>query len=350
MNPNAAKPKKRVLLISFYFPPFHKSSGSLRILKFAKYLPENGYDPFILTAHPFAYEKKDDTLLRQLSPSLHVHRTLALDAKRHLSFKGRYPDILALPDRYASWIPLAIASGLLLLHKYDIDLIFSSSPTLSNHVIANALRRLTKKPWVADFRDPAWDEYYLKNNLDSRVRRNIEKATLLNADRVTVTTPGMRNLYKRRYSERLENDIQVIEYGFEYPDFEHVISRNGHITYPVKFLHAGLLDREDRDPLPFFHAVRIYKHHHPNAGKDMQIDLIAPGDEGLYQREIDKLDLTDIVHIKSPLPYDEILQTMADSDVLLLFQGKSCDLQIPAKLYEYLRIGKPVLALTTQQG
>jgi len=342
--------KKQVLLISFYFPPFHKSSGSLRILKFAKYLPQFGFEPRVLTASTFAYEKRDNSSLQGLPVGLEVHRAFALDAKRHLSFRGKYPQFVATPDRYASWIVPAILLGLRLVYQHNIDLIFSSSPTLSNHIIGRFLSRITGKPWIADFRDPGWDGEGQDNSLDSRARKMIEGLTFKNAAGITLTTNRMRELYLRRYAKRKEGTVHVIENGFDDPDFQHVAFKTQSPRFPIRFLHAGLLDADDRNPSAFFQALRKLKDKHPHVQEKCCFDLVAPGAEQKYADEIKKLHLTDLVSIKPAEPYKTVLQRMAKADVLLLFQGESCDLQVPAKLYEYFRIGKPVLALTTHRG
>ena len=319
-------------------------------MKFAKYLPEFGFDPMILTANTFAYEKTDPSMLNSLPRDLHIHRAFALDAKRHLSIKGRYPGFLAAPDRYSTWIPFAIAAGLRLISKQKIDVVFSSSPTLSNHIIANALSKITGKPWVADFRDPAWDDDDQKRSIEIQSWKYAEAMTFNHSKKVTVTTNGMRNLYLDRYEHKDPKDIHVIENGFDYPDFEHINVNNGGIKMPVRFIHAGLLDPDYRDPIPFFKAVQKIKDNSPNAQKEMQIDFIAPGDENKYKAEIDNMQLSDVIHVHSPVPYKTVLQQMADSDILLLFQGPGCDTQVPAKLYEYMCIGKPIMGLTTKTG
>src|SRR5688572_7689589 len=93
---------KRLLMIAFYFPPMVGSSGIQRTLRFARYLPQFGWEPLILTAHPRAYERISDDQLEQQS-GLVVRRAFAVDARRHLSIKGRYPGFLGRPDRWASW-------------------------------------------------------------------------------------------------------------------------------------------------------------------------------------------------------------------------------------------------------
>lgn len=341
---------KRVLLIAFYFPPFNRSSGSLRVLKLAKYFPSFGIQPVILTAQPRAYDKTDDHLLAQIPKGVAVHRAFALDAKQHLSFRGAYFDFMALPDRYSSWIPAGIISGWHLIRQQRIEAIFSTTPIPSAHVIAYALHRLTKKPWIADFRDPIWDEYSQGSPRALRVRRLVESLALRHATRVTVTTDGIRRLFLERYPDTDPEKIIVVENGFDEDDFNGVLAPQRNGRKAIRLVHAGLLDPVDRDPIPFFQAVGTLLAKNRNVKSELQIDLIAPGDEGRYAKEIERLALGEVIRLRPALPYHQALREMAEADILLLFQGESCDMQIPAKGYEYLRIGRPILALTTTAG
>src|ERR1700745_2495876 len=80
---------KKILLIAFHFPPFGAGSGVHRAANFEQYLPENGWRPYVLTANPRAYESRSARESGDNS-GLSVFRTFALDAQRHLSFKGHY--------------------------------------------------------------------------------------------------------------------------------------------------------------------------------------------------------------------------------------------------------------------
>lgn len=342
---------KRILLIAFYFPPFHRSSGSLRVLKFIKYLPEFGFEPVVLTANPRAYDKTDDNLYSQLPETLTVHRAFALDAKQHLSFRGSYLDVTALPDRYSSWIPAAIAKGQQVIRKEKIDAVFSTSPIPSAHIIAYALNRLTGKSWIADFRDPVWDQHYQGSETRLRAWQKIEAMSVKNAQAVTVTTHGIRQLFLERYARIESHKINVIDNGYDESDFAGISTEQHSKSKSIRLVHAGLLDPVDRDPVPFFRAIGLLLERKPELINKLNIDLFAPGDEsGTYARQIENLSLSEVIQIRPALPYHLILQEMIESDLLLLFQGKSCDTQIPAKLYEYLRIGRPILALTTEGG
>jgi hypothetical protein len=87
-------------MIAYHFPPLQGSSGIQRTLRFARYLPEFGWEPIVLTAHPRAYESVADDQLSDTPAGLHVCRAFALDTSRHLAIGSRYPALRARPDRW----------------------------------------------------------------------------------------------------------------------------------------------------------------------------------------------------------------------------------------------------------
>src|SRR5262249_37067498 len=153
---------KHVLMIAYHFPPLQVSSGLQRTLRFARYLPDFGWRPIVLTTHPRAYASRDDGLLKELPDSIPVHRAFALDASRHLAVRGKYTRLFGIPDRYSSWYLGAVPAALRLIRKYRPKAIWSTYPIATAHLIGATVHRLTGLPWVADFRDPmlyeAWPE------------------------------------------------------------------------------------------------------------------------------------------------------------------------------------------------
>src|SRR5882762_6313024 len=116
----------RVLIIAYHFPPCMGSSGLLRSEKFARYLPDFGWEPVVLTVHPRAYEAIDPSSEERVKKT--VLRAFALDTKKHLSFQNSYVDWMALPDRWITWLFGAIPAGLRAIRKYRIQVIFSTFP------------------------------------------------------------------------------------------------------------------------------------------------------------------------------------------------------------------------------
>src|SRR5712692_2965690 len=84
---NGSPDMKRILFVTYHFPPQKGSSGLLRSLKFCRYLPETGWLPVVLTVHPRAYERVDNSQLGEIPPEVDVIRSFALDARRHLALR-----------------------------------------------------------------------------------------------------------------------------------------------------------------------------------------------------------------------------------------------------------------------
>jgi len=339
---------KRVLMITYHFPPLEGSSGILRTLKFATYLQDFNYQPIVLTINRRAYQFHNERTTSQIPKDILVKRAFGLDTKQHLSFKGFYFSWMATPDRYVSWIPAAVFSGLRLIRKYSVSHIYSTYPIPSAHIIGLMLKRLTNKPWLADFRDPMWDDDSPMPPAQLKIRQKVESIVVKKADHITVTTGGTRNLFIKRYPEREPDNISVIGNGFDEEDFMNIQHSPCSNRPPFRMIHAGLLEPHERDPIPFFHAIKQLVAKEDFVRDEIFVELRASGNERSYKKIVSELGLSDVIQICPRLPYQEILRKMAEAHILLLFQGPSCNHQIPAKAYEYLRIGRPIIALTPE--
>ena len=156
-------------MVAYHFPPLRGSSGIQRTLRFCRYLPDFGWTPLVLTASERAYEDIDDNSRVEIPQGLVVRRAFALNTARQLSFGGRYPTLLAVPDRWVSWLAGGVLAGLAMIRRARPSVIFSTYPIATAHLIGLALHRLTGLPWVADFRDPMAQEGY---PADPRIWRN----------------------------------------------------------------------------------------------------------------------------------------------------------------------------------
>ncbi len=340
-----------VLIIAYHFPPCVGSSGLLRSEKFSRYLPEFGWQPIVLTLHPRAYDSID------LRSSKRVHvpvvRTFALDTKKHLSVWGSYLGWMALPDRWVSWVLGAIPTGLSIIRKYRIEVIFSTFPISTAILIGLLLHRLTGKPWVVDLRDSMTEEDYPKEARSRRVRRWIEAQAMRHASRVIFTAASTQRMYLNRYPVLSREKCLLIPNGYDEDDFASLSLRRPQpvpASRPLVLLHTGLVYPEERDPRPFFRTIGRLKRERRISAADLAIVFRASGSEELFQRMINEVDISDIIRLRPHIPYEQSLQECADADGLLLFQAANCDHQIPAKAYEYLRMGRPILAMTTHTG
>src|SRR3989442_4839363 len=153
--PAKADPSVRhALFIAFHYPPEASSSGVLRTLKYTRFLPEFGWRVSVIAPDTAAYDVCDPSLEAQIPESVRIVRTRFLNTKRHLSWRGIYPALLALPDVWIGWLPWAVAAGRRLIAADRVDLLYSTSPHATAHIIARRLASSSRKPLVTDFRDP----------------------------------------------------------------------------------------------------------------------------------------------------------------------------------------------------
>jgi glycosyltransferase involved in cell wall biosynthesis len=344
-------PSRNVLMVAYHYPPQKGSSGLLRTLKFSRYLLENGWKPTVLTVNPRAYELCDDSQLSDIPKEVEVIRAFAVDTKRHLSISGRYPRFAALPDRWVSWMVGAIPAGLQAIRRNKIDVIFTTYPIATSPLIGYYLHKFTGKPWVLDLRDPMMDD---DHPTDAAVRKSyakVESNAVANASCIIFTAAASRDIYLQRYPSLRPESCAVISNGFDEEDFTALQPRDTtKNSGPLDLLHAGLIYPHERNPQPFFEALSRLKKSGAISAQTLQIKLRSSGNEAEYARVLKALGIDDFVSLLPPIPYRESLQEAAHSAGLLLLQGPSCDHQIPAKAYEYLRIGRPILALASRSG
>lgn len=342
--------ERGVLMIAFHFPPQVGSSGHLRSLKYCRYLPKYGWMPTVLTVHPRAYERVGDSQLKDVPGQLKVVRAFALDTRKHLSFRNRYLKSIALPDRWVTWCLGALPNGLWRLYHDKTEVIYTTFPVASAVLIGYILNRITRVPWVADFRDPMTEDNYPADPETRHVLRWLEKKAAQHASRLIFTSPSTMRMYQQRYPGLCAGKCQVISNGYDEEDFSRLPNVSGHPQALIRMQHSGVIYPQDRDPIPFFNALSRLKRENQINASSFSVDLRACGDSEHYIRIVAQLGIEDLVHFPPALPYAQALEDSNQADILLLLQGPTCDAQIPAKTYEYLRLGKPILALTTSTG
>jgi glycosyltransferase involved in cell wall biosynthesis len=321
----------------------------LRALKFCRYLPDFGWMPTVLTVKPTVYERTDPRQLSDVPADVEILRAFSLDTRRHLSFRGGYPKILALPDRWSSWILAAVPAGLRAIKRKQIDVILSTYPTATAVMIGYILHRLTGKPWIVDFRDSMTEEGYPADPLTFRVYRWIERQAIRHASALLFTAPGAIRMYRQRYEDLDAERCVLLPNGYDEADFDGISLRSKPAPR-LRLLHSGLVYPWERDPQPWFRALSKLKAEGKISQETLSVELRASGNEAEFQKDVDQLGIDDIVHFLPTLPYRASLQDATEADALVVLQGACCDHQVPAKVYEYLRLQKPILALTTHVG
>ncbi len=344
---------KKILIIAFHYPPVAESSGVQRSLKFSQYLLKYGWQSIVLTVTPSAYERINEQQLKDIPDEVYVERTPAFDITKQFSFFGWYPGLLALPDRWASWLFSGMWCGRALVKRFNPDVILSTYPIPTAHLLGYALHILSSRPWIADFRDSMTEDDYPAGWLKWRLYRWIERLAVNNSTRVVFTTLGTLRMYQERYPDIPEGRWCVIENGYDEDDFR--AASDGRFDSAgqrqrLRLIHSGLLYPSERDPSQFFAALKQLKNEAVVSAANLQIILRASGNEAQYQQVLNELNIADIVELAPAVPYRDALHEMLGADGLLIFQAANCNHQVPAKVYEYFRAQRPVFAMTDAEG
>jgi glycosyltransferase involved in cell wall biosynthesis len=344
---------KRVLMVAYHFPPLAGSSGIQRTLRFAQHLPAVGWMPIILTAHPRAYERTSGDLDAQLPAGVLVKRAFALDTARHLSVRGRYLLAMSRPDRWVSWRFGAVRDGMRLIREHKPDLIWSTYPIATAHLIGAELARRSGLPWVADFRDPMAQDGYPADPATWQQFKAIEQSAMRHAALNVFTTPGAARHYRDCYPEA-EARIAVVGNGYDEESFV-AAERSAVHGSPLKagrltLLHSGIVYPSERDPTHLFEALGRLRQAGLLDAMRLNLRFRAAEHVELLERLTAQHGLAPYVELCPPVPYLDALREMLSADALLVMQGSGCNDQIPAKVYEYLRARRPVLGLVDPQG
>lgn len=343
---------RTVLLIAFHFPPLTGSSGVQRTLRFAQYLPEAGWRPVVVTATPNAYEQTDARTLDQVPAGCEVIRVPALDAARHLAIAGRYPRCLEMPDRWASWSWAGrwLAAGA--ARRFGAQAVWSTYPIATAHLIGAAVAKRTGLPWVADFRDPMAQEGYPADPARRQGYRAIEREAAEHAARMVFVTPGAMRMYRERFAGLPAHRFALIENGFDESAFAAAVADTPSRPrgQPLVLLHSGIVYPAERDPTNLVRAIAKLDREGRIRRGDLILRFRAPVHAQLILDLANALGVADYFEVLPPVPYLEALAEMSASDALLAMQAANCNAQIPAKVYEYLRAGRPILGLADPEG
>jgi glycosyltransferase involved in cell wall biosynthesis len=342
---------KKVLMVAYHYPPEGGSSGVLRALKFSKYLPANRWIPHILTLRESFYPIRDNSLVPDIPPEAVIHRTFALDSARHLAIRGCHLGFLAVPDRFISWFFFGLIKGVEVIRKEGIQALYSTSPPATAHLIAAALQLITRVPWVTDFRDPWIEEGFpVPGSIRYRIESALERMVMHRCDRIVVTTPYLKAEFLSRYPELAPEKVQVIYNGYDESDFTE--NSIGTLCDRFEIIHAGLVTPDFRNPLPLLETVATLVAEGSLPRDQVRITFLG-GDSWVsspeFTAEVKRMRLDGVVNVRGRVSHQEALKCLAQAAVLLLLQASDDTRSlIPAKAFEYLRIGRPILALTLE--
>ena len=326
----------------------------LRTLKYTRYLAEYGWRVTVIAPSESAYAVIDNKLSEQIPPTAHVIRTRFLNIKRHLSIFGAYPAICAVPDTWIGWLPWAVAAGKKLFRSDPFQLVYSTSPHATAHVIARKLAAFSRVPWVTDFRDPWYEDPPEPGAPNGKLYRwankTLERNVIRDSSRVVASTTQLCDLLQERYPSQPKKKFLSILNGYDEADFASlpIGEKNSHDRLVV--LHAGSINADFRDPRPLFAALRKNADYGAIDLSKICVRFIGPGkyaESEEIRRAVSELRLGHAVEFLPRVSYEESLLQLANADLLLLLQASPDTASlVPAKLYEYLlRTFRPILAL-----
>ena len=343
---------RRILIVAYHFPPLAGSSGIQRTLRFVQQLPRFGWRPVVLTAHPRAYERTRADLMSEVPREVPVIRAAAWDASRHFSFRGRYIAAFSRPDRWMSWRFDAIRQGLRTIEQFKPQAIFSTYPIATAHLIAAELQCRSGLPWLADFRDPMAQDGYPADRKTWKQYKQIEEHALLHAQACLFTTPSAAAEYRQRYPAAAHK-VRVLENGYDEETFaaSAALHDGGPLVPGAKtLLHSGIVYPSERDPTQLMVALGRMHAQGRISAKTVRVRFRAAVAEELLQRLAEEHGVSAYVEVLPAIPYKDALSEMLRADGLLLLQASNCNAQIPAKIYEYLRAGRPIVCLADAAG
>lgn len=378
---------KKILIIAYHFPP-DSQVGGIRPAKFAKYLPEFGWEPHILTIKDKYIEETDSSRLKEIE-SVRITRTsvfprlmdLLLYIKRlfitpkpdqslHFSqsdsdspeaeqerdslLKRSLNSLLESPDKQFGWFIPAVWAGLKIIRKEKIDVILATSPPATVNFIGLALAFLTGKKLVTDLRDPlvlhTAKALSHQTQLSNYIEKHLEDS-LYNKTALVISATEKHSLYFReRFKGKYPDKFHPIWNGFDSSDFDNTETKDKTKNKKFTLNYLGSF-YGSRSPSHFLQAIKELIVKNIITKNDIEINFIGNVEQTSEGETIDmikKHQLESCVHLHGQVPYKEALKNMRQADVLLLIAPADMNrYAIPAKAFEYMYANNNILCLAT---
>ena len=331
---------RTVLILTYHFPP-SAASGSFRLLGFVRHLPAHDWRGAVVAPPGLPWEPIDIGLLDQVPAETSVYSVPYLTSRLARKFA-----------RYKGWFPRALRAAERAIREQKPEAILTSGPPHQVHWMGLLLKRRHKLPWLADFRDPWYSEARLEcgNRLESWWIKKQESAVMHNADVVIANAPGACKLLRLAYPQ-LRSKFVTLPNGYDREKFEGLAAEIPPKASegPIRVVHAGAI-YVGRDPLPLLDAVKTVSEGPEQIALDVRF-FGPPPENGMdLSKEVSARGLDDRVSLRGQIPYANALREMAGADILLLMDSPGRTVGVPAKLYEYIGAGRPVLALSEPGG
>ena len=376
---------KKILMISYHFHP-DLAVGAQRSIKFAKYLPEHGWEPIILTVHSKYYEKLDSS---PLDYSCQIYRTMKFPVldNLYLSVKSLWNkpnssndhnnpnpnketnsnvvikktplwkrclfSLSQTPDNRIGWIVPGVFRAMQLIRKENIEVVFSTGPPWTCHIIGLCIRILCKIKWVADFRDP-WTLYEKPEEFETVLSRKFEQLLerkVINKAHIILTTTDEFKIYlQQKYSSENKKKFYSIINGFDSDDFRY-IKKKKNTSQKIEILYAGSMYL-GRDPYNLIISIGKLLQDNFISRDEIRIKFLSGIilNSSKYTDIIKQYNLESVVITKPLIPRDKYLHEIINSDILILMQSSQNPTQIPAKAFDYLATGNLILALVDSEA
>ncbi len=348
---------KKVLIITYYWPPAG-GPGVQRWLKLSNYLLENNVKPIIYAPSNPKYPSIDESLLEDVNSEIEVIKQPIFEPFGNLFSKIRKKGIpkkndqsifdkfliylrgnLFIPDSRIFWVN----SSVNFLSKYilenNIESIITTGPPHSLHLIGLKLKSILNISWYADFRDP-WTKinYHKELKLSLRSKKKhleLESKVLNSCDRIIVTSNKLLN----EYNKIAKTPISLITNGFDYQKLQLELDKEFSIT------HIGRLLPE-RNPKILWNALKELCIINKNFKNNLKINFIGNVSENL-RNEMKTNDLENSVVYHNYIKYNDTIPYLIKSQILLLIESddNESSYAIPAKIFEYINSGRPIIAI-----
>ena len=360
-------------MVCYYWPP-SGGGGVQRWLKFTKYLPEYGYEPIVYTPENPTSPVQDDNLLRDISPRIRVLKRPIVEPfglyrlftgkkqgesqgaafaseSRRSPWKERLANLirsnLFIPDARVLWVKPSVRYLAELLRREEINLVVTTGPPHSLHLIGLHLKRKLGIRWIADFRDPwsgidYYDELLLSRWADRR-QKNLENRVLRSADLVIAVSPSNGEELRSKGAR----DVRVITNGYDPADMD-----TGPVALDREFslAHIGtFMPNRNQDQL--WRCLSELRDENDGFRHNFRLRLAGKTDAGVMEA-LRQHNLEACTEVSGYLPHAESVRMMKRSRLLLLAinQTGSNRGMLTGKLYEYLASGRPILAIGPVEG
>jgi glycosyltransferase involved in cell wall biosynthesis len=360
---------KKVLVITYYWPPAG-GAGVQRWLKFTRYLPEFGVEPFVLTVKERAatYPQIDASLERDILPHLKVTKTDSFEPLKlygklfgrekipyggfaNVSKEGLMSKLsrfirgnFFVPDARKGWNKFALQAARLLISENNIEHVITTGPPHSTHLVGLALKKELGIHWIADFRDPWTDIYYndqlLRVPSARKLDQRMEMEVLQNADVVVANCRSNASLLQSKGESKAQ--FISIENGFDEDDFTTPAETDSDV---FKLVYTGTMAASYR-PEVLFDALLQLK----TEGFKFEFHLAGNLAPDILETEACQ-KLKDELKLHGYLPHKQSVALLAKAQVLVnIFPETGNDKGIPGKLFEYLAARKPIVNIGPKDG